>query len=113
MFASDYTLGLRVIRIDDLSGATPLMTELGWFDTYPADDGVQNFNGQWGNYPYFDSGNIIAGDRQNGLFVLQLNLASVPEPSTYALMGVGILGTLGYSWHRRRSYRRLMESAVV
>lgn len=112
VFASNYTLGLRVIKINDLSGATPQMTELGWFDTYPADDGIQNFNGQWGNYPYFDSGNIIVGDRQNGLFVLQLDFASVPEPSTYGLVGAGMLGTLGYVWFRRRSYRRQMETSL-
>ncbi len=84
-FESNYTMGLRVIRIDDLSGPTPLMTEWGWFDTYPADDGIVSFNGQWGNYPFFDSGNIIAGDRQNGLFVLQM----VPEPSSFVLLAFG------------------------
>ena len=84
-FESNYTMGLRVIRIDDLSGPTPLMTEWGWFDTYPTDDATKSFNGQWGNYPFFDSGTIIAGDRQNGLFILQV----VPEPSTWMLLMVG------------------------
>lgn len=81
-FQSNYTMGLRIIRLDDLSGVTPQMTEWGWFDTYPADDAIKSFNGQWGNYPFFASGTIIAGDRQNGLFVLQM----IPEPSTWALL---------------------------
>lgn len=105
VFSSDYTLGLRVIQLNDLTGANPQMTELGWFDTYPADDGIQNFNGQWGNYPFFDSGIIIAGDRQNGLFVLQLDFSSVPEPSTWALIGITAAGGVGFEIRRRRNRR--------
>ena len=93
-FESNYTMGLRIIRLDDLSGASPAMTEWGWFDTYPADDAIKSFNGQWGNYPFFSSGTIIAGDRQNGLFVLQM----IPEPSTWVLLfvasGIFILAML-------------------
>jgi choice-of-anchor B domain-containing protein len=97
-FESNYTMGLRVIRLDDLSGLTPQMTEFAWFDTYPADDGIANFNGQWGNYPFFDSGIIIAGDRQNGLFILSM----VPEPSTWALLLAATLGLAIVVYRRRR-----------
>lgn len=103
-FESNYTTGLRVIQLQDLSNAQ--MQELAWFDTYPADNGEKSFNGQWGNYPYFDSGTIIAGDRQNGLFVLRMDLASVPEPSTWAMIGLSATAFAGYGWHRRHSRRR-------
>jgi choice-of-anchor B domain-containing protein len=109
-FESNYTTGLRVIQLRNLAAAD--MQELAWFDTYPADDGEKSFNGQWGNYAYFDSGTIIAGDRQNGLFILRMDLSSVPEPGTWALIGVSVLGGLGYAWNQRRQ-RHLRRNAVI
>ncbi len=53
---------------------------LGYFDTYP--QGGINFgnnygtdpeNGNWGAYPYFKSGLILACDMQNGVFILGAN----------------------------------------
>jgi len=36
VYMANYRSGLRVVRIDD--PATAAMTEVGYFDTYPADD---------------------------------------------------------------------------
>lgn len=44
------------------------MVEVGNIDTNPLD--VSTTEGCWGVYPYFPSGNIVASDRQEGLFVL-------------------------------------------
>jgi choice-of-anchor B domain-containing protein len=106
-FSSNYTMGLRVIQLNNLAAGSPLMTELAWFDTFPADDAERSFNGQWGSYPFFDSGIIVAGDRQNGLFVLQLDLSSVPEPATWALIGLVAAGGAGYGYSRYRKQRKL------
>ncbi len=44
------------------------MIKTGWYDTSPlAGDG---FNGCWGSWPYLPSGNIIASDMEEGLFIL-------------------------------------------
>ncbi len=43
--------------------------EVGHYDTYPQGSG-DGFNGCWGVYPFLPSGNIIAADIDNGLFVL-------------------------------------------
>jgi hypothetical protein len=45
---------------------------IGFYDTYqgPAGNG---YEGCWGVYPYLPSGNIIASDVNEGLFVLKLN----------------------------------------
>lgn len=61
---------------------------LGYFDThnqtafggpYPS----PAYQGAWGAYPYFPSGNVIVSDMQNGLFVLDPSpmFVSVPEVS--------------------------------
>ena len=48
-----------------------MMVEVAHFDTSPfAGDG---FNGAWGVYPYFPSGNLIISDMEEGLFVLAPN----------------------------------------
>lgn len=44
------------------------MIEVGNFDTYPYQTG--GFDGCWGAYPYLPSENILATDREYGLFVL-------------------------------------------
>jgi choice-of-anchor B domain-containing protein len=96
LYESNYTSGLRVFDLSNLplvaSGALPITQALslvGFYDTYYQDDAapITTFDGQWGNYPFFPSGTIIAGDRNNGLFILGLNAA--PEPGTLLLMGVG------------------------
>lgn len=70
MFASNYRSGLRVHNCSD-----PLQPkEIAYFDTFPSNDGAE-FNGNWGNFPYFPSGTIVASDLERGLFVLTLQAA--------------------------------------
>lgn len=104
VYMSNYTTGLRVFNISGLynlpgSGAVSqsqiqsAFQFVGFFDTYNQDDAnpETSFNGQWGNYPFFPSGTIIAGDRNNGLFVLTVN---APEPGTFGLVALAGLGGL-------------------
>lgn len=68
IYEANYSSGLRIL---DAQKARNLVTdEVGFFDTYPANNNV-SFNGAWSVYPFFLSGNIIVSDRQNGLFVLR------------------------------------------
>ncbi len=48
------------------------MINVGWYDTYPQGTG-SGFSGCWGVYPYLPSGNIVASDINNGLYVLGPN----------------------------------------
>ena len=64
-FQANYTSGLRVLDISDINEPE----EVGFFDTYPANDG-KGFNGAWSNYPFFDSGIVIVSSISEGLFVL-------------------------------------------
>ena len=69
-YMSNYRRGLSVIDVSDPTD----MKDVALFDTFsvPADNSA-NFNGAWGTYPYFPSGNIIVSDIEYGLFVLKLN----------------------------------------
>ena len=71
-YQSNYEAGLRIV--DHSRWAEGALTEVGYFDTYPQDTKV-NFAGQWSNYPYFESGLVIASDGNNGLFVLRPTMA--------------------------------------
>jgi hypothetical protein len=64
-FQANYTSGLRVLDISNVLEPE----EIGFFDTYAADDG-QTFDGAWSNYPFFESGVVIVSSISEGLFVL-------------------------------------------
>ena len=66
-FAS-YRAGVRMLDISQIGSGT--FTEVGFFDTYPADN-ASEFNGAWNIYPYFESGNIIVSDIERGLFIIR------------------------------------------
>lgn len=62
---SYYTSGVQIVDVSQPG----LMIETGYYDT--SLDTGDGFSGCWGAYPYLPSGNILATDRQRGLFVLQ------------------------------------------
>lgn len=64
-YQANYSSGLRIFDVSDPVNAT----EIAWYDTYPADNGV-SYNGMWSVYPFLPSGVLAASDRQNGLFLL-------------------------------------------
>ncbi len=64
-YQANYRAGLRILDISN-----PLAPfESAYFDTYPTNNNG-NFNGAWGNYPFFDSGTVIVSSIGEGLFVL-------------------------------------------
>jgi len=71
VYQANYTSGVRVLEFQNLSNSE--IQEVAFLDTYPASDNA-SFEGLWSVYPYFPSGNVIASDRSNGLFVLTLTL---------------------------------------
>ena len=69
VFQANYTSGVRVLEFQDLSNDE--ITEVAFLDTFPNSD-IAEFDGVWSVYPYLPSGNIIASDISNGLFILTL-----------------------------------------
>lgn len=66
-YQSNYTAGVRIIDITNIE--TNSMTEVGFFDSYPANNST-SFHGAWNVYPFFASGNIIISDIEGGLFII-------------------------------------------
>ena len=80
------------------------LAEVAYFDIYPADDDPE-FNGNWNNYPFFPSGNVILSGIEQGLFVVRPNLS--PNPTTLTVtdvsVGEGDAGTSTLSFEVRLS----------
>ncbi len=70
IFTANYTTGLRVLEPVDLANAQ--LQEVAYIDTHPAKDSLTSFDGAWSVYPYFPSGSIIIGDRDEGLVIVRL-----------------------------------------
>ena len=67
-YLANYRAGLRTHDISNI--AAGIMTEIGFFDTYPENDGTST-TGLWNVYPFFASGNIVLSDIQKGLFIIK------------------------------------------
>lgn len=58
------------VVIFDISN--PLQPErVAYYDTYPSNSTYNGYEGCWGVYPFLPSGNILASDITNGLFILK------------------------------------------
>ena len=67
-YLANYTAGVRFIDITSIASSS--INEIGYFDTYPENNGA-NFNGVWNVYPFFKSGKIVVSDINRGLFVIK------------------------------------------
>lgn len=79
VYQSNYEAGLRILHMDNLSAAE--LSEVAYFDTYPASDHAA-FHGNWNNYRFPGSGNVIATGIDEGFFVLEPHLCTAPPAPT-------------------------------
>ena len=70
-YMASYSAGLRVFDIANVGSGS--ITEIGFFDTYPANDSAQ-FLAMWAPYPFWKSG-VVTTSGAEGFFVLR------PDPS--------------------------------
>ncbi len=90
VYESNYRAGLRILDISNAASAS--LSEVGYFDIYPSSDSAA-FNGTWSNYPYFDSDVVIISGIEQGLFILEPNMAAdfrmEPTAVTLNICGAG------------------------
>lgn len=67
---SYYEDGVQIFDISDVNNPTPAA----WYDTEPNNTNYSGTRNNWGVYPFFPSGNIVATDTKNGVFILSTNL---------------------------------------
>lgn len=66
-YLSHYVEGVKILDISDPRDPV----EVGYYDTYPTPG--RDFNGDWGVYPYFPSGNFVVSDIQTGLYIFKFD----------------------------------------
>lgn len=67
MYQSNYVSGLRVLDVSN----PEQIEEIGYFDTVPWGDDRPGYGGSWSNYPFFESGTIVVGSLEEGVFFLK------------------------------------------
>jgi choice-of-anchor B domain-containing protein len=95
-FQANYRSGLRILDLSRVGRAR--LDEVGYFDTVPEDD-APGFSGAWSVYPFFDSGNVLVGTTDRGLFVVRprlpgLGLLAAPT----ALAAEVVPGAITLTW---------------
>ncbi|QYK52281.1 MAG: choice-of-anchor B family protein [Fimbriimonadaceae bacterium] len=93
-FQANYRSGLRIF---DVSQMPSVPVEVGYYDTYPADNN-RGYDGAWSCYPFFPSGNVIISDINRGLFVVDATEATTrkrPAGNFTVVKGQIVSGGLG------------------
>ena len=93
-YQSNYRAGLRILDITDIANGN--LTEVAFFDVDPGSDSSNYDDGAWSNYPFFDSGIVIASVIEQGLFILRPNLVDVVNPALASAAVNGTALTLTY-----------------
>lgn len=96
VFEANYSSGLRIF--DATSPNLQLVTEVGFFDTFPAHNSP-GFSGAWGVFADYPSGLVVVSDQSGGLFVLDPTEAvgnvaggdDIPTTSTWGLVVLCLL----------------------
>jgi choice-of-anchor B domain-containing protein len=80
-FQSNYDGGLRILDLSSIQAGS--LSEVAFFDSEPSAQSPNGWDGQWSNYPFFDSGIVVANDQNRGLFILDptgIAAAGAPGP---------------------------------
>lgn len=71
VYQSNYSSGLRILSLSDVANGN--LSQVAYFDTYTPNNNA-SYNGTWSNYPFYDSGTVVASGIGEGLFILKPTL---------------------------------------
>jgi choice-of-anchor B domain-containing protein len=80
VYEGNYTTGLRVLDHADVANGN--LVEVAFIDTHPSKDSLGSYDGVWSVYPFFASGTILVGDRDEGLIIVRLLQSDVSLSGT-------------------------------
>jgi len=80
-YQSNYRAGLRILDLSCIQFGGNSMKEVAYFDIYPEDDDNE-FNANWSNYPYFESGCVALSGIEQGLFIVKPDIPEEKEKVT-------------------------------
>jgi hypothetical protein len=97
VYEANYRSGLRVLDASDV--ARGLLSEVGFFDIFPADD-APAYNGAWSVYPFFASGSVAVNGIEQGLFVLRPRVTPRDQPTglDVTIAGPGQTAAIDSDW---------------
>ena len=106
VYVSHYNDGLQVLRIaDDTLG------RVAYYDTYPQNNNYSSrWNGNWGVYPFFPSGMVVASDQAHGLHTLSMTNCQLEVHSTMPA-GPGTLRSALYCAEQGDTVRLMQDLA--
>jgi choice-of-anchor B domain-containing protein len=91
-YETNWRAGLRILDISSLPSTD--FTEVAYFDVDPTSDSIA-MTGSWSNYPWWTDGTVTVSDTEQGLFILQPQLA----PTDVSLIGLdGQVATPAGAW---------------
>jgi len=88
VYQGNHRGGLRILDLSNVSDG--VLVEVGYFDTTPTLSGSTQ-DGVWGVYPFYNSGIVILGSADEGLFIVRATeITTMPSkaPSSYPFMFV-------------------------
>ena len=74
LFVSYYEDGVQIYDVSDINN----ISRLAYYDTELTNTDYNGTKNNWGVYPFFPSGTIVASDTEYGMFVLQVDFTIVP-----------------------------------
>ncbi len=92
VYMSNYTSGLRILSLKDVAQGE--LIPVGHFDVYPNGQ-PRIFHGSWSNYPYFDSGTVVATSIYHGLHILGPRFWDMEEKVLRVCGGNSVSTTFG------------------
>lgn len=78
IYESNYRSGVRVLDAVHIADGT--LSEVGFFDLYPANDFIQ-YSGTWSNYPYLPSRLNLATHMYEGFYIIKPTLINLSQYS--------------------------------